>query len=268
MRIERSAAGIFAAVFISGAVLLGLELVASRVVAPFFGSSIFVWGALIGVVLAGLSVGYWIGGVVADRFPTPLLLLGALDARRRPDPVDPGRRRLGARARRPLGPGPALEPARGDDRALRAAEHRPRHGHADRRPPPRAVAHEPGQDRRAALRRLDRREHRRHLRHGLLPDPGAGDEPAPRRARDDALRRGAGWSRSESARSPRASSSPRSPPPRSGPRSRSSRSRAGACPASPPRTGPPGTASSESGRSPSRPRASSSSTRRTRATTG
>ena len=78
MRIERSAAGIFAAVFLSGAVLLGLELVASRVVAPFFGSSIFVWGALIGVVLTGLSAGYWLGGVLADRFPTPLLLLGAL----------------------------------------------------------------------------------------------------------------------------------------------------------------------------------------------
>jgi spermidine synthase len=78
MRIERSTAGIFAAVFLSGAVLLGLELVASRVVAPFFGSSIFVWGALLGVVLTGLSVGYWIGGVLADRFPTPLLLLGAL----------------------------------------------------------------------------------------------------------------------------------------------------------------------------------------------
>jgi spermidine synthase len=78
MRIERSAAGIFAAVFLAGAVLLGLELVASRVLAPFFGSSIFVWGALIGVVLAGLSAGYWIGGVLADRFPTPRLLLGAL----------------------------------------------------------------------------------------------------------------------------------------------------------------------------------------------
>jgi spermidine synthase len=75
---ERSTAGIFAAVFLSGAVLLGLELVASRVVAPFFGSSIFVWGALLGVVLTGLAIGYWIGGVLADRFPTPMLLLGAL----------------------------------------------------------------------------------------------------------------------------------------------------------------------------------------------
>jgi spermidine synthase len=77
-RPDRSAAGIAAAVFIAGGVLLGMELVASRVLAPFFGSSIFVWGALIGVVLAGLSAGYWIGGVLADRFPRPALLLGVL----------------------------------------------------------------------------------------------------------------------------------------------------------------------------------------------
>src|SRR5688572_30994902 len=78
MRIERSAAGIFAAVFLSGAVLLGLELVASRVLAPFFGSSIFVWGALIGVVLAGLSVGYWVGGIIAARWATPRVFVGVL----------------------------------------------------------------------------------------------------------------------------------------------------------------------------------------------
>ena len=78
LREESSAVGISAAVFLSGAVLLGLELVASRVLAPFFGSSIFVWGALIGVVLAGLSIGYWIGGVLADRYPAPQLLLGVL----------------------------------------------------------------------------------------------------------------------------------------------------------------------------------------------
>ena len=77
-RLESSAIGISAAVFLSGAVLLGLELVASRVLAPFFGNSIFVWGALIGVVLAGLSIGYWVGGVLADRYPAPQLLLGVL----------------------------------------------------------------------------------------------------------------------------------------------------------------------------------------------
>ena len=58
--------------------LLGVELVASRVLAPYFGNSIFVLGALISVVLAGLSVGYWIGGALADRNPAPPLLLGVL----------------------------------------------------------------------------------------------------------------------------------------------------------------------------------------------
>ena len=72
-----------AAVFVSGAVVLGMEIAASRVLAPFFGNSLFVWGALIGVVLAGLALGYWAGGWLADRLPTPALLaavmgLGAL----------------------------------------------------------------------------------------------------------------------------------------------------------------------------------------------
>jgi spermidine synthase len=66
------------AVFTSGAVLLGLEIAASRVLAPFFGNSLFVWGALIGVVLAGLSLGYWAGGMLADRIPAPQLLMGVM----------------------------------------------------------------------------------------------------------------------------------------------------------------------------------------------
>jgi len=64
--------------FVSGAVLLGLELAASRVLAPAFGNSLFVWGALIGVVLTGLAIGYWAGGVLADRMPSPKLLLAAV----------------------------------------------------------------------------------------------------------------------------------------------------------------------------------------------
>ncbi len=75
---QRSAAAIGVAVFIAGAVLLGLEIASSRVLAPFFGSSLYVWGALIGVVLAGLSLGYWLGGMAADREPTPALFVGVL----------------------------------------------------------------------------------------------------------------------------------------------------------------------------------------------
>ncbi|MDQ3875796.1 MAG: fused MFS/spermidine synthase [Actinomycetota bacterium] len=75
---RRHVIGVGLAVFTSGAVLLGLEITASRVLAPFFGNSLFVWGALIGVVLAGLSIGYWAGGVLADRIPAPLLLVGVM----------------------------------------------------------------------------------------------------------------------------------------------------------------------------------------------
>ncbi|MBA3366019.1 MAG: fused MFS/spermidine synthase [Actinobacteria bacterium] len=77
----QAASGAFAvglAVFTGGAVLLGVEIAASRVLAPFFGNSLFVWGALIGVVLAGLAAGYWLGGALADRLPALGLLLSVL----------------------------------------------------------------------------------------------------------------------------------------------------------------------------------------------
>ncbi len=56
-------------VFVSGAVVMALELLGSRLLAPVFGNSIFVWGSLIGVVLAALSAGYYLGGQLADRLP-------------------------------------------------------------------------------------------------------------------------------------------------------------------------------------------------------
>ena len=71
----RRAAPLTIAVFVSGAVLLGVEIAASRVLSPFFGNSLYVWGSLIGVVLAGLAAGYWAGGALADRWPTPSLLV-------------------------------------------------------------------------------------------------------------------------------------------------------------------------------------------------
>jgi spermidine synthase len=75
---RRSAVAISVAVFLAGAALLGLEIAASRVLAPYFGNSLYVWGALIGIVLAGLSTGYWLGGILADRYPTPRLLVAML----------------------------------------------------------------------------------------------------------------------------------------------------------------------------------------------
>ena len=74
-REQRTTAVIGVAVFLAGAALLGLEIAASRVLAPYFGNSLYVWGALIGIVLAGLSTGYWVGGVVADRYPTSRLIV-------------------------------------------------------------------------------------------------------------------------------------------------------------------------------------------------
>lgn len=78
MRPALDRASLSFAVFVSGAVLLGVEIASSRVLAPFFGNSLYVWGALIGVVLTGLAIGYWVGGALADRWPAVHLLLAVM----------------------------------------------------------------------------------------------------------------------------------------------------------------------------------------------
>lgn len=57
-------------VFLCGAVVMVIELAATRVLAPFLGTSTVVWTSIIGVILGALSLGYWWGGRLADRYPS------------------------------------------------------------------------------------------------------------------------------------------------------------------------------------------------------
>jgi len=57
-------------VFICGAAVMILELVGSRIMAPYLGTSIVVWTSLIGIILGFLSLGYFFGGKFADQNPT------------------------------------------------------------------------------------------------------------------------------------------------------------------------------------------------------
>jgi spermidine synthase len=51
-----------------------LEMAGSRVVAPYMGTSLVVWTSLIGIIMASLTFGYWLGGIVADNRPSRNLL--------------------------------------------------------------------------------------------------------------------------------------------------------------------------------------------------
>ncbi|MFB3924551.1 MAG: fused MFS/spermidine synthase [Syntrophales bacterium] len=72
-------------VFIASFCTLVIELVAGRIMAPYVGVSLYTWTSIIGVVLAGISIGAYLGGLLADRYPRPttlgwLLFLSGLGA--------------------------------------------------------------------------------------------------------------------------------------------------------------------------------------------
>ncbi len=72
-----------ATVFLSSACIMILELVAGRLIARHLGSSLYTWTSVIGVVLAGITIGNYLGGRIADRFPARkalALLLGISSA--------------------------------------------------------------------------------------------------------------------------------------------------------------------------------------------
>lgn len=61
-------------VFIASFCTLVIELVAGRIMAPYVGVSLYTWTSIIGVVLAGISIGAYLGGWIADRYPKPATL--------------------------------------------------------------------------------------------------------------------------------------------------------------------------------------------------
>jgi predicted membrane-bound spermidine synthase len=65
---------IYVAAFVTGAIVMSFEMLGSRYLNPYFGSGIYTWASLISTVLAALCVGYLIGGVAADRYPSAAVL--------------------------------------------------------------------------------------------------------------------------------------------------------------------------------------------------
>ncbi len=56
-------------VFFASFSMLVIEIVAGRILAPYVGVSLYTWTSVVGVVLAGISVGAYLGGIIADRYP-------------------------------------------------------------------------------------------------------------------------------------------------------------------------------------------------------
>ena len=65
-------------VFLSGAIEMGIELLAARILSPYVGSSNVVWTSIIGVILASMSIGYYLGGKIADKTANFNILLKIL----------------------------------------------------------------------------------------------------------------------------------------------------------------------------------------------
>jgi predicted membrane-bound spermidine synthase len=78
-RSERKKASVLATlVFVCGWAVMSLEILGGRILTPFFGSDIYVWGSVISVFLMSLAIGYFLGGKLSKRFTKPVYLCGVI----------------------------------------------------------------------------------------------------------------------------------------------------------------------------------------------
>jgi spermidine synthase len=86
---SRPMAALYAIIFITGGATLAMELLASRVMTPYFGVSLYIWTGILSITLVALAIGYWAGGRLAsvlsadarsERLPAVFLLMPALSA--------------------------------------------------------------------------------------------------------------------------------------------------------------------------------------------
>lgn len=56
--------------FIEGGALMAVEIAGAKLVAPFYGNSLYVWAAVLALTLGGLATGYFFGAAVSRRYPT------------------------------------------------------------------------------------------------------------------------------------------------------------------------------------------------------
>jgi len=63
--------------FLLGVCLMGVEMAAIRMMTPYFGSGIEIWASMIATVMLSLMAGYYLGGMIADRYPRSEVLGGA-----------------------------------------------------------------------------------------------------------------------------------------------------------------------------------------------
>lgn len=69
---------LYCTVFLTGAAVMVIELLGTRLIAPFYGASLYVWTSLISVTLIALALGYYLGGIWADRIRSGLSLIIAV----------------------------------------------------------------------------------------------------------------------------------------------------------------------------------------------